>query len=237
MDALLANFESGDQKRIVTTLEALTAYLDLSRTTFVGGIATRYHAHIAGIEVRRATNDLDIEIPDVSTIDPGIINEFLVMHTHVEKGSLTYLVLAHPTARIKVDVFIGVSGGERLCVKFKDHTLRIRKPEDQLYWALKALQLQIQRRSISPKRFAALNLLLSVVSADDANLVWSRFGHNESLLPYIARAATIVMTSPGWIKEHEFERPPGWQCPDCVDVDEFPRTPLDEMCNVLDVVE
>lgn len=239
-EPLLANFAPNDQTRVETLLDALVACLDLTRTTFAGGIATRFAASCHAISTtNRPLNDIDLLIPDLDAVSPKVVAGFRISHSHIETDGHPYFAIVHPEARLKADIF-GRSDipQNRVSVAYKAHSLLLSSPIDQLIADLRALELQLERQSISPKRFDTLRLLLSVIPPDEAENAWQtcRPG-SPPIAAFIAQATALVLSSPSWIREHEFEKPQRYECPNCVGIPGFPLTPLDEIRSILDIVE
>jgi hypothetical protein len=237
---LLRNFAAEDRARVEILLDALLPCLDLKRTVFVGGIATRYAAWGHGISaVDRRINDIDAVVDAIDAVSTHITGELRIPHSHIMEGGLPYFAVVHPPARLKADLF-GRSGLplHPVTATYKARALSLAPAADQLVADLRAVAHQVERRSISPKRFDSLRLLLTILPPEQAERAWHAACPDAlTVAVVIARAARNVLSHPEWIRAHEFERPPGHVCAECVDIPGFPRTLLDEIRSMLDVVE
>lgn len=239
---LIIGFSEDESGRIETHLERLLPYFTPNRFLIVGGLTIRFHLRQKGINYpNRPFNDLDIISEDFGVLSPKVVRDFLIYHLHRPNEKDFYFALVDPVSRTKVDIFdYQVPPQEVLEVEFGGHLVKIPSVEDQLVKSVFDIQRISPNLKVDPKQFLDARLLLEIANLEKAENFWKKkkFPHlPSSIVEAFERANNIAQENPDWLQEKPFRKKQPYSCSECVDLNEFPITPMEEIYKVLGYVE
>ena len=238
---LIRGFTEPESERIGTSLSKLVEHLTPDRFVIVGGLAIRYHLQQAEIPYPpRPFNDLDILAESFDVVHPDIKNDFLVYHVHQRKDSF-YFAFVDEESRTKVDIFdYEKPPGRTLEIPIGNGTVRIVSVEDQLSTTVYDLQRISEKAKVDPKQFLDATLLSQIADMEVADTEWKRRRtreHPESIVDAIQRAEEIRREHPEWTQQSPFKKPKPYQCPDCIQSEQFPLDSMGKIYEILGIVE
>lgn len=239
---LVIGFSDSEKDRIESHLARLIPHLTSEEFTIVGGLAIRHHLVSRGIPYpRRPFNDLDMVAESVDVVHPSVIKDFFVYHYHLETGGRFYVVLLDPISKTKIDIFDNHTPIEGpVDVNLRGIKVKITGIEGQLVKTVLDIQRISADSMVDPKQFLDTNLLLQIADIEEADRIWRQRNYVDypsSIREAMERAEKIAQKHPEWLKEKPFRKPQPYVCKDCVDSDNLPLTPIEEIYEILGYIE
>lgn len=242
IESLISGFNKEDSVKIDLFLQKLLPHLAKDKFMIVGGLAIRYYLTKVGVDYPiREFNDLDIKAESTKVLASSVTNDFLIYHYHPENNGAFYIVLIDPETKIKVDIFdMTIKDEQFVMIPFHEWNLRMVRLEDQFVKTVFDIQRISKEKKVDPKQFLGTRLMTTIVNMDLADEIWKKRHHKElpnSIRLAVKRAQKIAEDHPEWTQERPFRHEKPYYCPDCIEVKEFPITPMSEIYKVLGYTE
>lgn len=239
---LINGFTKIDSKRIGGHLRTLLPHLKPNKFVIVGGLAIRYHLAQNDINYpRKLFNDLDIIAEHPSVVLPTVTSDFFISHYHRNNENSFYIVLIDPKTKTKVDIFdYEMAPEQTINVDFDGQSLKLVSIEDQLVKTVFDIQRISSQSHVDPKQFLDTRLLMQIADMKRANLIWQRRNfkmYPRYIVEAIEKAQKIAEDHPEWIQEKPFYKPKPYKCNECINLPQFPLTPMEKIYKIMGYIE
>jgi hypothetical protein len=233
-------FLSEDQKRIKASLEKITPYLKSKTFIIVGGLAIRHYAVVYNLNYPcKPLNDIDFITQSLSiTIDPKITEKFLIYHHHPD----VYLALVDPELKLKYDIFAFPPYPlDPNTVSINNTNFLLCNPANQLVKTIIDCQRVVDGSfPLDPKQIEDLKLLNQIADQQKSQRYWQQNkpeNSSDNLSAVIADTLQAAKDHPERLKSDPFAKPDPYKCPECIDSDDFPLTPMQDILKILGKIE
>ena len=232
---LIQGFSPPEAERITRHFERLIPNLQQNRFVVVGGLAIRSGLSSRGMSYpNRKFNDIDLAAQAEDVVKPSITKDFLVYHHHPD----FYFAFVDPVSKTKVDIFDWskppIYTEE---VDFEGQKISIQSLEDQLTVTV----LDILRASNvvkrDPKMIVDMRLMLSVADIKKVNQIWRKRGGTENFLQALENTQNLFRDHPEFFKVNPWHKPKPYKCKACINVPDFPLTPMENIYKILGHIE